>query len=138
MSLELVVIGSLVGIALMVALNVWLGLSEPARIFDAADAARRLDVDAVGFSSGEGVVSETGRAALVEEAGGDRIGLLLARGDRIIIRYLAKGGVRDTRMDEEGALTLFLKDFTLPKAVFEFADREIARRWADRLNALLA
>jgi hypothetical protein len=141
--LYIVFIGSLVGIALLVGLN-WLlgrgeaGLGKPARIADLETAREALDVDAVGFSAGQGVMSEDHRAALIEEAGGDRIAMIAARGDRLVIRYLAPGLVRDTRLDEDGALVLELNDFTYPRQRFVLGDVDSARDWADRLNELQA
>lgn len=129
-------LGSVIGIAAMVALNLWLGLSQPARLRNIAEAIARLDTDAVGFDAGESVLAEDGSAALVESADGTMIGLLAARGDTFVIRYLTPGLVRATRMGEGGNLTIKLADFTFAPVEFRFGASPQIRHWADKLNAL--
>lgn len=136
MMLVLLLLGSLAGVAAMVALNHWLGLSEPARLRDIDEAVERLDVDAVGFEAGESVLAEDGSAALVESADGRMIGLLAARGDQFVIRFLTPGQVRAARIGEGGSLTIRLADFTFAPVSFPFGDSPRIRHWADKLNAL--
>ncbi|WP_300556857.1 hypothetical protein [Maricaulis sp.] len=138
MALIWVLLGSIVGISAMVAANHYLGLHTPAVIASLDDAKRKLDIDAVGFQPGRGVLAEDGRSALVEEAGASRIGLLSTQGDTVVIRYLDPGSVRAARMEEGGAITLSLNDFTFAPIRLGLGDAGEARMWADKLNALQA
>lgn len=131
-----VIVGSVIGISAMVALNIILRLGEPARLTGLDEAIERLDIDMIGFRAGEGVVASDGSAALVEEAGGQKIGLLAARGDEFVIRYIEPGLVRAARLGEDAKLTIRLKDFTFRPVTIDFADASEARSWADRLNAM--
>lgn len=131
-----VMLGSFVGISAMVALNVFLRLGEPARLASLDEAVERLDTDAIGFRAGAGVLSEDGSAALVEENGGKRIGLVTAKGDEFLIRYIEPGLVRGARLGEDAKLTIRLNDFTFPPYTMGFADAGEARMWADKLNAM--
>mgnify|MGYP003118545999 CR=1 FL=1 len=128
-----ILLGSLAG---MVAVNVWLGLNEPAEIESLEAAVDRIDTDSVGFAAGEGVLAADHKAALVEEAGSERLALVVARNDSHVIRYLTPGAVRGARMGENATVTLRLNDFTFPATDLAFADGSEARHWADRLNAL--
>jgi len=131
-----VVLGSFVGISLMVALNIFLRLGEPARLASLDEAIERLDIDAIGFRAGDGVLAEDGSAALVEESGGGRIGLLTAKGDEFVIRYIEPGLVKAARLTDDGRLTIRLNDFTFPPYTMGFATTAEARVWADKLNAM--
>ena len=135
--LLIVLIGSILGIAAMVMVNVWLGLSEPARLRDLDDAVVRLDTDSVGYEAGEGgLVTPDGLSALVPARDGTHIGLLVARGSDFVIRYLGPGSVRSAEAGEDGVLTLRLNDFTFTPARLNFGSQEPASAWAERLNAL--
>ena len=134
--LALLLVGSIVGVAAVVALNHWLHPAQPARLRDIEEAVERLDTDAVGFEAGEAVLAEDGSAALVESADGSTIGLLAARGDNFVIRFLTPGQVRAARISEDGALTIRLADYTFAPVNFPFGDSPHIRHWADKLNAL--
>lgn len=132
-------IGSLLGIAGMVYLNYRLGLHTPAILLSLDDALARLDADQVGFRAGDtALLADDRKSALVEEAGTGRFGLLAARGDTMVIRYLEPGSVRSARMDDGRDIELRLNDFTFTPLRIEIADTQQARQWADRLNALQA
>jgi hypothetical protein len=134
--IALLLLGSVIGISAMIGVNIWLGLSQPARLHDIDDAIARLDTDAVGFEAGEGVLAADGSAALVESADGAMIGLLAARGDDFVIRFLTPGLVRAARIGEGGNLTIKLADFTFAPVDFPFGASPKIRLWADKLNAL--
>ena len=136
MSELLILFASALGIGAMVLINSRLDIWTPAVIASLGDAQRRLDADSVGFEAGEGILAEDGKSALVEEAGTDRIALLVARGDNVVIRYLDAGAVKAARVDADGALTVRLDDFTFAPARLDLADAHEARLWADKLNAL--
>jgi len=137
--LLIVLLASIVGISLMVLLNRHLGLNTPAVITSLEDARERLDVDQIGFEAGAAaILSDDGKTALVEERQSGRFGLLAARGDTIVIRYLEPGSVRTARMGEGKDIELSLNDFTFAPVRIAIADRTTARQWADRLNSLQA
>ncbi|MBO6847365.1 MAG: hypothetical protein QUV02_01465 [Maricaulis sp.] len=132
----LIFLGSLLGIAAMVLLNRQLGLSEVAEITSLDDAARRLDTDQIGFQAGQGLLSDDKRAALVEEKGSGRIGLLIASGSDVVIRYLDPGVVKAAKMGEGRDIHLALNDFTFAPIDIAISDTAMARHWADRLNTM--
>ncbi len=130
-----VLLGSVAGISAMVAVNAWLGLYAPAQLESLDDAIARLDADSVGFNAGEGVMAPDGKSALVTDAAGSRLALLVARGSDFVIRYLEPGQVLSVTADDTGVL-LKLHDFTFAPARLSFETAEQARQWADRLEAL--
>ena len=132
----LIFLGSLLGIAAMVLLNRQLGLFDAASITSLDDAARRLDTDQIGFMAGQGILADDNKAALVEEKGSGRIGLLVAAGSDIVIRYLDPGSVRAAKMGEGRDIHLELNDFTFAPVEFAISDTSTARHWADRLNSM--
>ena len=132
----LIFLGSLAGITAMVLLNRQLGLYQPAEIASLEQAAERLDLDQIGFAAGEGVLADDHRAALVREADSDRVGLLIARGSDVVIRYLDQGSVRSARMGEGRDIHVALNDFTFAPVDIRLEDTATARLWADRLNSL--
>ena len=110
----LIFLGSLLGIAAMVLLNRQLGLFDAASITSLDDAARRLDTDQIGFMAGQGILADDNKAALVEEKGSGRIGLLVAAGSDIVIRYLDPGSVRAAKMGEGRDIHLELNVTKMP------------------------
>ena len=132
----LIFLGSLLGIAAMVLLNRQLGLSEAAEIASLDEAARRLDTDQIGFMAGPGLLADDRRAALVEEKGAGRIGLLVASGSDVVIRYLESGAVKAAKMGEGRDIHLALNDFTFAPVDIAISDTAAARHWADRLNSM--
>lgn len=134
-----VLLGSVAGIGLMILLNHRLGLNTPAEIASMDDALRRLDIDQVGFEAGDArLLADDRRSALIEEKGSGRVGLLAARGDGVVIRYLEPGSVKSAKMGEGRDIMLRLDDFTFAPLTIQLEDTHTARRWADRLNALQA
>lgn len=132
-----VFLGSVVGIALMVLLNQRLGLNTPAQIHSVEEAVKRLDADQVGFvPGGASVLADDHRSAIIEEAGTGRLGLLAARGDGVVIRYIEPGSVRAAKMSEGRDILLELNDFTFAPVQLSISDTSTARLWADRLNSL--
>lgn len=135
--LFIVLAGSVAGITAMVVVNMWLGLSEPARLRDLEDAVARLDTDSVGYEAGEGgLVTPDGLGALIPSRDGRTIGLLVARGSDFVIRYLGPGSVRTADAGADGLLLLRLNDFAFAPARLNFGSADEAQSWAGRLNAL--
>jgi hypothetical protein len=131
-----ILIGSLIGVSSMVAMAYFMKTWTPARLESLDDARHRLNIDAVGFDAGRAVLSIDGKVALVEEQGGERIGLLAARGDGVVIRYLKSGMIKGARMGEDASLLIGLRDFTFAPVTMKFDDNESSRLWADKLNAM--
>ena len=137
MALVWFILGSFLGVSAMVAMNVFLKISKIAQIGTLEEASRLLDIDSIGFESGPGVLSSDNLSALVEETNGDRIALLAARGDGVVIRYLVSGLVKAARMDGDD-LGIKLNDFTFAPVTMKFDTHQTARAWADKLNKLQA
>jgi len=133
--LIIVLLVSALSITGLVLLNARLGGWSPARIDSAEAAGAELEGDVIGFEAGRGAVSADGLGALVEERGGSRLGLVLARGDRLVTRALNPGEILAVTREGE-SVTLHLADFTLPRAVLIFGDETIAGDWADRAARL--
>lgn len=127
---------SVVGVSAMVGACHFFKLSRPSSITSLDEARRLIDQDAVGFDSGEAVLSNDGSSALIEQASGESIGLLAALGDGIVIRYLTPGTVKATRMGDNADLTVQLRDFTFRPVSIKFDDNTTARSWADKLNKM--
>jgi hypothetical protein len=124
MALQLAV--SVAGIALMVGFC-WLLFGGAEATLSAQSAAARLERDVPGFRAGRAALGRDARAALVEDARDGAVYLVLARGDGMVTRKLARG----TRMTRDGErLALTLGEFTLKHAALELRD---AAEWEARL-----
>lgn len=134
MALFYLLVGSVLGVSAMVLVNAWLGISGTARLADLKDAARRLDADRVGFDAGEGVLAVDGEGALIEERSGDCLGLLVAKGSDIVIRYLVPGSVRDAVIEDGNNVRLRLNEFVFAPARLRFSLADEATLWAGRLS----
>lgn len=134
-TLLLVLAGSALAVGLLVVLNLVVGGWSPVKLTTLERAGAFLERDVLGFRrGGEEVLCADGRAALFKEAGGGRLGLVQAMGDRVVVRALRPGEVR--AVEVHGAhLTLLQSDFTFPKVDLHFASSEEARRWADHVAA---
>ncbi|RKR02730.1 hypothetical protein [Maricaulis maris] len=138
MGLFFLIVGSVVGVSVMVFFNARLGISTQAKLSGLDEAIMRLDTDRVGFEAGEGVLAADGEGALVAERSGACLGLVVARGSDFVIRYLGPGRVRDVAIDNEHVLHLRLNDFVFAPARLRFDSAEVAADWAERLTALQA
>jgi len=134
LSLVAVLLGSALAVGLVIGLNAVLGGWTPSRIDSVESAAEALERDVLGFRAGDEAVAATdGRAALVMEADGARLGLALSRGDIIVSRALRPGEVR--RAEAQGArVVIIMDDFTLPRVFVTLADEAEARLWAERVT----
>lgn len=130
----LALIGAAIGIGLIVLLNIATGWTR-LRLDTEDRALGLLKRDVMGFKAGdERALTPDRRGFLCLEANGERIGLVLARGDNAVVRALRPGEVRSA--DAQGStLTLLLYDYTLPRAVLELGQDGQAQGWADRLTA---
>ncbi|XBQ16511.1 MAG: hypothetical protein ABL308_01230 [Oceanicaulis sp.] len=123
---------SAISVGLIIALNAWLGGWTPRRFATLKDAARAIEDQVFGFDPSEdGVLARGGRAALIVERGGGRLGLATTAGDRAIVRALRPGELQGVSL-EGSTLTLTLGDYTFPKAWLTFEDAATASIWAER------
>jgi hypothetical protein len=130
--LALILAGSALAVAGLVVLNRLIGGWSPAVLGDLQAAGGRLAEDVVGFEPGEGACAADGRAALVLEAGGERLGLVLTRGDRTVTRVFRPGEV-DAVSRDGAALDFRFSDFTLPRARAIMADEAEAEAWRSKI-----
>ena len=132
----LALIGSAFGIGLIVLLNVATGWTRM-RLDTEDKALGLLKRDVMGFKAGdEQALTPDRRGFLCVEANGERIGLVLARGDNAVVRALRRGEVRSVEA-QGSTLTLLLYDYTLPRAVLDLGRDGQAQGWADRLTAFV-
>lgn len=132
----LALIGSAFGIGLIVLLNIATGWTR-FRLDTEDKALALLKRDVMGFKAGdEQALAPDRRGFLCVEANGDRIGLVLARGDNAVVRALRRGEVRSVEA-QGSTLTLLLYDYTLPRAVLDLGRDGQAQGWADRLTAFV-
>ena len=132
----LILVGSIAGIALMVAVN-WALLRgrTPARL--TADAvAERLAADFIGYEAHDITFANGGKAALARSRDGRGIALTILMGDRMITRLLSPGVLRSVAAHGNASLRIRFEDFTLPAASLTFDDAETGRKWAEALADL--
>jgi hypothetical protein len=133
MSSLIIILVSAVAIAALVALNAWMGGWTPSRIETLDAAIAKLRQDSLSFSAGDGQLSSDQRAALICEAGSDRIGLVLAQGDILLTRIFHPVDI--ARVVSDGpTLAIRFRDFTLPNASIAFDDEAMAALWQSRLT----
>lgn len=138
LTLVLVLGASVISVGLIVVLNVFLGGWTPARFSSAQDGVRAIEDAVLGFSpSREAVMGQGGRAVLVLEAGGARLGVAATSGDRATARALRPGEVKGVRLDG-ATLTLDLDDYTFPRVWLTLDDADSASDWARRAERFLA
>lgn len=108
-----------------------------ARIADAAHARARLGEDWPRFRAGEVLVARNGRLALILEAGGARVALVEAFGDRLPTRIFAQGEILCA--EAKGERLLFAADdATGGRWEMPLPDGADGALWAGRLAALSA
>lgn len=134
-TLVLVLGASIISVALLVGLNVFLGGWTPARFNTADDGVRAIEDGVFGFrGSADRVMARGGRVVLVLEEGGGRLGVAATSGDRATVRALRPGEVRAVSLD--GAMvTLDLDDYTFPRVWLMLDDAAAAQGWARRADA---
>lgn len=130
----LYLLGSLLGVGLLVGLNLLLMGRTRAR-FDLAAAAALLAAEHPGFRAGAAIMADADNAALIEDARG-ALYLVAAFGDRMVSRKLAKGQVASVARDGK-TLTLRFRDFTFPRAQLALQGDTQAEDWERRLARAL-
>ena len=130
MNLYLYLLGSILGVALIVALN--LVLMGRARALVDLDAAKALlAAEYPGFQAQRAVLARDSRAALIEDDTGG-LYLVAGAGDTLVSRELSPGSVRAVARDGE-TLSIRLYDFTFPRAGIVLGDAAEAKAWEARL-----
>ena len=133
MTYLLALVGAAFGIGLIVLLNVAMGWTRLR--LDTEDRAQRfLKRDVMGFQTGGAqALTPDRRGYICLEPDGERIGLVLARGDNAVVRALRPGDLRS--VDAQGSvLILIIYDYTLPRAVLDLGRDGQAERWAEQLE----
>jgi len=129
----LYLLGSLAGVALIVALN--LALTGRRRASVDLEAARAyLAGDEPGFRAARAVLSRDGAAALFEDGAG-ALYLVAGSGDGLVSRKLSRAVLRAVSRDGD-TLLIRLRDFTFPRARLAFAGEAEAREWEARIARL--
>jgi len=131
-----VLAGSAAAVAGLVGLNAMVGGWTPARVDSLDEAVERLAKDLVGFEPGEGVLAADGRAALVLDRDAPRLGLVIARRDRLVCRGLKAGDIASVAADarDSTSIDLRLTDYTLPQVRVRLSDSAEAEAWLTRLR----
>lgn len=130
--MALYLIGSVVGIALLVGLNILLFGRNTARL-DSDSLAARLALDVPGFRAGASAISADANTALIENAADRSLYLARARGDKFVVRKIANAAVHSVGRDD-AKLSLRFADFTFPKVDFALASATDASAWETRIR----
>jgi len=130
----LVLAGAALGVGLMVLLNMVVGGVQWFQMSDPAQAHAYLKRDVLGFDPGEvSVLASEGKAALVFEASGTRLGLVNAMGDKAVVRALLPSDIKT--VETHGAeLVISLRDYTFQSVALVLASPEQAQRWFERVE----
>lgn len=115
-----------VGIAMAVAAVHFTGGSRTTRLADARSAVERFAVDFPDLRAGAVQLTENGDTAFIELADG-HIGIVHAVGDRFLTRIVTPAEIELAKLDGHTVLTLRLKDFTWRGGRFAFADAAAAQ-----------
>lgn len=134
MNLYLYLLGSILGVALIVALNlVLLGRARALVDLDAAKAL--LAAEYPGFQAQRAVLARDSRVALIEDDTGG-LYLVAGAGDTLVSRALLPGSVRAVARNGE-SLSIRFRDFTFPRAGLALGDAAEAKAWEARLARAL-
>ncbi len=128
-------LGSLAGVALLVALCAALFGTKGARIAAPRNFESYLALTLPGFRARSMTLGAEAKAALAENDVDGAIHLVVVCGDGLVSRRLSRPLQR--AVARNGAvLSLHLSDFTMPRADLVFADPAAATQWEKKLWAL--
>jgi hypothetical protein len=128
-------IGSIMGVAFLVALNFALFGAARARLSSREMIAAHLAREVAGFRAGLIAIGNDGLAALAEDANAHRFYAVSVCGDGLVMREL--GGTTLGSFARSGAsIVLRLRDLTLRTISLVFPSEEDARTWETRLKDL--
>lgn len=121
MPLEMFAIIVPLGIALIVLVVKYSGLSKVARLGSTADALAVFENDFGGEKhKGKVLLAADNRAAFIQMETPDKLGLVEAFGDRFISRLLSGADVKSITSDGESSLRIKFIDFTHPSGCYFF------------------
>ncbi|MCF6321803.1 MAG: hypothetical protein L3J32_08570 [Rhizobiaceae bacterium] len=137
MPLELFAILVPLGIALIVLVVHYSGLSKKALLRDGAHAIDLLLEDyGAEKSTGSSILTIDNRAAFIELESGDRLGLVETMGDRFVTRILNHNDLGEYAFNNDNILSVKYHDFTHPAGTYKFGNDNIVSRVADWLKNL--
>lgn len=137
MPLEMLAIMVVLGLALAIGAVHLSGLSHPAHIEDATQAAARFGEDFPERNVMDCLITEDRRAAFLKLEGGG-IGLVAAMGDRFITRLLDGAAMAGHTRPQPDEIDLEFRDFTYPSGAYGFGSAEEADRLAGWLEEVAA
>ena len=128
MPLELFALITPLGIALIVLIIRYSGLSKTVQIGNSGNAIKLFLQDHGGENvSGTAIISMDKRAAFIEMDTPGQIGFVEAIGDRFITRLLGAGDIASFEQLDGNGLSVRFHDFTHPKGQYEFSNpRELS------------
>ena len=132
MSLPLLVVMVVVGIAAIVAAVHWTGGSRKAKLADAIEAQARFGADFPAEEVHHIVVTADQETAFLVLAGG-RTGVVQAHGRAFLTRIVSPRDVASIARPEERTISVSLRDFTWRGGRFAFATAAAAELIAERL-----
>ncbi|GAG41228.1 unnamed protein product, partial [marine sediment metagenome] len=138
MPLEIFAIITPLGIALIVLIVRYSGLSKNSRLNDSQNAIDILLKDFAGEKvSGKAIVMKDHRAAFIEMDKTGHLGLVEAVGDKFITRLLNPGEISSFVKQNENTLLVRFRDFTHPTGNYEFdmqRDLSTVSGWLSKLE----
>ncbi|TYR31017.1 hypothetical protein FY036_16410 [Mesorhizobium microcysteis] len=135
MSLALLVIIVVVGIAAVVAAVHLTGGSAPARLSGEEAARTRFAVDYPEMMVGRVWLTREGDAAFLELENG-HVGIVHAIGGKFLTRLVAASDLTSAPRASDSELLVRFRDFTWPGGIFGFADGQEAKAVETMFSAL--
>jgi len=137
MPLELFALITPLGIALIVLVIRYSGLSKTARIKDGQNALEIFCRDFAGENASRvTTISSDQSAAFIEIDQSRQLGLVEAIGDRFITRLLGVGDIAGFQQAGENSLSIRFRDFTHPKGHYQFNSQNELSNLVERLTQL--
>ena len=133
MSLELLAIMVVAGIGVVLLAVVVFRLSRPFRFIGESEARAAFSAHYPEETPEDCLMSDDGKAAFFRLDGG-RTGMAAAFGARYVCRVVAPGDIARVAAEEQGGLTIRLKDFSFPHGKFRFINEASANKVADWLK----
>jgi len=125
MPLEIFALITPLGIALVVLIVRYSGLSKTARLKDRKNAIDLFRRDFAGENPSENVIiSSDHNAAFVAMNGSNKLGLVEATGDRFITRLLDSKDIASFEHYGNNSLSIGFRDFTHPVGRYEFNNQQ--------------
>ncbi len=137
MPLEIFALITPLGIALIVLIVRYCGLSKTARIKDRNNATEIFHRDFAGENvSDTTIISIDQSVAFIKMDKSGQLGFVEAIGDRFITRLLGSKDIASFEKFGENGLSISFHDFTHPKGRYEFSSSPELSSLLDQLNKL--